>query len=107
VVAALSDLPHQKKEVWYCEGAEEGWYCATAMSNSSAMKFDIEKFDDRINFGLWKLQVKDVRIQSRLHKYGMSGHLKRNCPGGAVSEKDSEASASNVSFVAGDDNDLI
>lgn len=40
-------------------------------------------------------------------KCGMSGHLKRNCPGGAVSEKDSEASASNVSLVLGDDGDLI
>lgn len=37
-------------------------------------------------------------------KCGKSGHLKRNCPGGAVSEKDSEASASNVSLVSGDDN---
>lgn len=39
-----------------------------AMSYSSAMKFDIEKFDGRINFGLWKIQVKDVLIQSGLHK---------------------------------------
>jgi len=38
------------------------------MSYSSAMKFDIEKFDGRINFGLWKVQVKDVLIQSSLHK---------------------------------------
>ena len=48
-------------------------------------------------------------IQSGIHKalmYGMSGHLKRNCPG-AVSKKDSEASASNVSLVLGDDDDLI
>jgi len=37
----------------------------------------------------------------------MSGHLKRNCSSGAVSEKDSEASASNVSLVLGDDDDLI
>ena len=40
-------------------------------------------------------------------KCGRSGHLKRNCPGGAVSEKDSETSASNVSLVLGDDGDLI
>ena len=41
-------------------------------------------------------------------KCGMSGHLKRNCPSGAVSEKkDYEASASNVSLVLGDDDDLI
>jgi len=37
----------------------------------------------------------------------MFGHLKRNCPSGAVSEKDSEASASNVSLILGDDGDLI
>jgi hypothetical protein len=73
----------------------------------SEMKFDIEKFDGRINFGLWKVQVKDVLIQSGLHKCGMSVHLKRNCPGEAVSEKDSEASASNVSLVLGDDGDLL
>ena len=36
-----------------------------------------------------------------------SGHVKRNCPGGAVSEKDSKASASNVSLVLGDGGDLI
>ncbi|MCI64008.1 F-box/kelch-repeat protein [Trifolium medium] len=40
-------------------------------------------------------------------KCGNSGHVKRNCPGGAVSEKDSEASVSNVSLVLGDDGDLI
>ena len=33
-----------------------------------AMKFDVEKFDERINFGLWQVQVKDLLIQSRLHK---------------------------------------
>lgn len=31
-------------------------------------KFEIEKFDGRINFGLWQVQVKDVLIQSGLHK---------------------------------------
>ncbi|KAJ9535094.1 hypothetical protein OSB04_un001831 [Centaurea solstitialis] len=35
---------------------------------SSAMRFDVEKFDGRINFGLWQVQVKDVWIQSGLHK---------------------------------------
>jgi len=80
------------------------------MSYSSAVKFDIENFDVRINFGLWKVQVKDVLIQLGLHKAlkcGMSGHLKRNCLGGEVLEKDPEASASNVSLVLGDDGDLI
>jgi len=35
---------------------------------SSAMRFDVDKFDGRINFGLWQVQVKDVLIQSGLHK---------------------------------------
>ncbi|KAL5756363.1 hypothetical protein ACOSQ2_021109 [Xanthoceras sorbifolium] len=35
---------------------------------SSLIKFDVEKFDGRINFGLWQVQVKDMLIQSRLHK---------------------------------------
>jgi len=60
------DKPHVRYPSWWF--AYEGWYCATAMSYSSAMKFDIEKFDGRINFGLWKVQVKDVLIQSGLHK---------------------------------------
>ena len=34
---------------------------------SSAMWFDVEKFDGRINFGVWQVQVKDVLIQSGLH----------------------------------------
>ena len=34
----------------------------------SAMKFDVEKFDGRINFGFWQVQVKDLLIQSGLHK---------------------------------------
>jgi len=37
----------------------------------------------------------------------MSWHLKRNCPSGAIPEKDSEAGARNVSLVLGDDCDLI
>ena len=34
----------------------------------STMKFDAEKFDGRIYFGLWKVQVKDLLIQYGLHK---------------------------------------
>ena len=34
----------------------------------SMMKFDVEKFDGIINFSLWLVQVKDLLIQSRLHK---------------------------------------
>ena len=35
---------------------------------SSAMKLELEKFDGNINFGLWQVQVKDILIQSGLHK---------------------------------------
>lgn len=35
---------------------------------SNAVRFDVEKFDGKINFGLWQIQVKDVLIQSGLHK---------------------------------------
>ncbi|KAL5845637.1 hypothetical protein ACOSQ3_009161 [Xanthoceras sorbifolium] len=38
------------------------------MSKFSSLKFDVEKFDRKINFGLWQVQVKDVLIQSGLHK---------------------------------------
>ena len=34
----------------------------------STVKFDIEKFDGRVNFGLWQIQVKDLLIQHGLHK---------------------------------------
>ncbi|RYQ84281.1 hypothetical protein Ahy_B10g103423 [Arachis hypogaea] len=40
----------------------------TVSGYSSAVKLEIEKFDGRINFGLWQIQVKDVLIQSGLHK---------------------------------------
>ena len=35
---------------------------------SSAMRFDVEKFDRMINFDLWQVHVKDVLIQSGLYK---------------------------------------
>ncbi|KAL4591499.1 hypothetical protein LXL04_004467 [Taraxacum kok-saghyz] len=38
------------------------------MSKYTPMRFDVEKYDRRINFGLWQVQVKDVLIQSGLHK---------------------------------------
>jgi hypothetical protein len=33
-----------------------------------SLKFGIEKFDGKMNFGLWQIQVKDILIQSGLHK---------------------------------------
>jgi len=63
------------------------------MSKYSPMRFDVEKYDGRINFGLWQVQVKDVLIQSGLHK----------ALGGADSASSSK-SANNVSVVVdGDD----
>ncbi|KAJ0615292.1 putative RNA-directed DNA polymerase [Helianthus annuus] len=38
------------------------------MSKHSPMRFDVEKYGGKINFGLWQVQVKDVLIQSGLHK---------------------------------------
>jgi len=38
------------------------------MAFASVIKCDIEKFDGRMNFGLWQTQVKDVLIQYGLHK---------------------------------------
>ena len=33
-----------------------------------SLKFGIERFDGRMNFGLWQIQVKDILIQYGLHK---------------------------------------
>ncbi|MED6109647.1 hypothetical protein PIB30_035642 [Stylosanthes scabra] len=41
---------------------------AAMVSFSNAVKFDIEKLDGRMFFGLWQVQVKDVLIQSELQK---------------------------------------
>ena len=35
---------------------------------SNSIRYEVEKFDGRINFGLWQVQVKDILIQSGLHK---------------------------------------
>ncbi|MED6136067.1 hypothetical protein PIB30_052484 [Stylosanthes scabra] len=69
-----------------------GYCCVAAMVPfSSAMKFDIEKFDRRMIFGLWQVQVKDVLIQSGLHKMRRIGYTRRYCPGGASSAESSES----------------
>ena len=49
-------------------GEEKGKANMSGLKFSSPMKFEIEKFDGRINYGLWPIQVKDVLIQSGLHK---------------------------------------
>ena len=63
-----------------------------------------------------QIQVKDVSIQSELHmalkgkfssmacwKCGRPEHIKKNCLGGAISEKGSESYATNVSLIMGED----
>ncbi|MED6115737.1 hypothetical protein PIB30_093572 [Stylosanthes scabra] len=47
----------------------------------------IEKFDGMMVFDLWQVQVKDVLIQSGLHKMRK---VWAYCPGGASSAKGSE-----------------
>ncbi|MED6202071.1 hypothetical protein PIB30_101716, partial [Stylosanthes scabra] len=47
----------------------------------------IGKFDGRMFFGLWQVQVKDVLIQSGLHKMRK---VWAYCPGGASSAKGSK-----------------
>ncbi|KAL5751973.1 hypothetical protein ACOSP7_022141 [Xanthoceras sorbifolium] len=88
---------------------------------SSHVRFDVEKFNGRINFRLWQVQVKDVLIQSGLHKVlkgkptpvssgdsgeskcGQSRHIKKNCQqGGASSTKGSESDTGSVSLLMGD-----
>ena len=50
-------------------------------------RFEIEKFDGKINFDLWQVQVKDILIQHGLHK-ALKG---RSTPVAFGSSKDKEA----------------
>ena len=52
----------------------------------SVMKFDVEKCDKRINFGLWKVQVKDLLIKSRLHKALKGEPITASCEDFAIFE---------------------
>ena len=55
-------------------------------SKGYAGRFEIEKFDGKINFGLWQVQVKDILIQHGLHK-ALKG---RSIPVASESSKDKE-----------------
>ena len=44
------------------------FYTKINREKMSATKFDVEKFDGKINFALWQVQVKDLLIQSGLYK---------------------------------------
>ena len=56
---------------------------------SSAMRFDVEKFDGMINFGLWQVQVNDVLIQSGLHK-ALRGKPVSNGASGSTNKSEEE-----------------
>ena len=94
---------------------------------SSTMKFDFEKFDGNINFGLWQIQVKDISIQYELHKVlkgkltsegfeksgkvtskcKQFGHMKRDCHVDRASLakglKDCDVGSSSLNFVGDED----
>lgn len=59
------------------------------------MRCEIEKFDGRMNFALWQVQVKDVLIQSGLHKV-----LKGKPVSGKNSGKDSSSGDSEKSKIS-------
>lgn len=54
-----------------------------------SIKFDIEKFDGRINFGLWQVQVRDILIQSGLHK-ALKGKPEAGSSDDSSSKRDEE-----------------
>lgn len=45
--------------------------------DSYSIRFDVDKFDGRINFSLW-LSTSDILIQSRLHKVLKSSPITEN-----------------------------
>ncbi|MED6193777.1 hypothetical protein PIB30_022695 [Stylosanthes scabra] len=75
---------------WYQSygSVDLGYCCVAAMESfSSAVRFDIEKFDGRMLFDLWQVQVKDVLTQSGLHKMRK---VWAYCSSGASSTKGSK-----------------
>ena len=79
MIAALSDLPHQKRfylqrQLFVVEMAESESSARSTTthggSSSRAVvtnaKFDVEKFDGTNNFGMWQCEVLDVLFQQEL-----------------------------------------
>lgn len=64
---SLSDWMWQEKYVLWI-AMRLSYHCMSANNFSNSVKIKVENFDRRINFILWQIQVKDVWIQSRLHK---------------------------------------
>jgi hypothetical protein len=66
------------------------------------VRFDIEKFDGKMNFGLWQIQVKDILIQNGLHKTLKGRSTPANPEGSGDSSKE-KASSSSVKPKMSDD----
>jgi len=43
-----------------------GWF--VLMKKVQSSKFDVEKFNDKINFELWKIKIRDMFVQQGLQK---------------------------------------
>ncbi|PON70119.1 hypothetical protein PanWU01x14_082940 [Parasponia andersonii] len=56
------------------------------------VRVDVEKFDRNINFGLWQIQIKDLLIQSRLHKIlkGKEAYKGKNSEKSNISDEDKD-----------------
>ena len=67
------------------------------------MRFDIEKFDGKINFGLWQVQVKDILIQNGLHKALKGKSTPANPEGSGDSSKETASTSSGKQKMSDDD----
>jgi hypothetical protein len=47
---------------------EESCVCKELMAKMTSAKFEIEKFNGKNNFELWKLKMRDLLVQQGLHK---------------------------------------
>ena len=70
------------------------------------MRFDIEKFDGKINFGLWQVQVKDILIQNGLHKALKGKSTPANPEGSGDSSKETASTSSGKQKMSDDWEDL-
>jgi hypothetical protein len=109
ILSLPSSYVHPKPILMYPEESLNFEEVATKIiSEERRMKSDESTSSSSMLLTRSKANGKKIQAKNMLcWKCGMSGHLKRNCPGGAVSEKDFKVSASNISLFLGDDGDLI
>ena len=67
------------------------------------MRFDIDKFDGKMNFGSWQIQVKDILIQYGLHKALKGRSTPANPEGSRDSNKETTSTSSRKSKMSDDD----